>query len=86
MSTLCNTPHPDFPAVVCRVNRGDHRNAEHKAVTPHGTVIWPMSETVAAFVEEVEPGVLYSSGNHYPKGESAHPLSECNQRGCGPKL
>lgn len=42
-STLCNTRHPDFPAVTCLINKGDHRDAMHSATTPIGVVRWPIN-------------------------------------------
>lgn len=46
----------------------------------------PPAPDVTVKVDQAEPGMVYGNGKHYPKGEPAHPLSECNQRECGPKL
>jgi hypothetical protein len=46
-STLCNTPHPDFPKVICLINRGDHRDAKHRVITQLGVVEWPMEPRAA---------------------------------------
>lgn len=46
-TTRCNMPHPDFPEVICRINRGDHREQTHRVETPLGIVEWPMSDDEA---------------------------------------
>lgn len=48
MSTLCNTVHPSFPSVTCLVNKGDHRDQLHRAVTPLGVVYWSMMDQADA--------------------------------------
>lgn len=47
--TVCNTPHPDFPDLVCRIVRGDHRDKTHRCETAVGVVEWPMVDTEAEF-------------------------------------